>query len=181
MLVFSACDDVSLHHALYLTGTYAGDVFEPATLERLDLGGSCFYAPQSFTDANGRRMMFGWLQEERSEAACVAAGWAGTMSVPREVSLGLDGTLWQGPADEVASLRGEPLRAPTGATGVLERGAPVTLGRGDQLDLEVVLRLEPGATVEVQVRATPDAVERTVIRLSRMPCGAASDAAEGAA
>ncbi|MEO6999529.1 MAG: glycoside hydrolase family 32 protein [Terracoccus sp.] len=164
VLVFSACDKVSLHHALYVTGSYAGDHFEPASLERLDLGGSCFYAPQSFTDEGGRRVMFGWLQEERPEDACVAAGWAGALSVPREVTLGADGTLWQAPVGEVASLRADPVVAVVGA---LERGEIVTLGSGMAVDLELVVALEPGALVEVLVRATPDGHERTVMRLAR--------------
>ncbi len=171
VLVFSACDDVSLHHALYLTGTYAGDHFEPVALERLDLGGSCFYAPQSFTDEGGRRIMFGWLQEERAEASCVAAGWAGALSVPREVTLGADGTLWQAPVCEVASLRSEPAAT---AGGALDRGASKALGSGVAVDVELVVRLEPGAVVEVLVRVTPDDEERTVIRLARGPAGDAA-------
>ncbi|OFE15022.1 glycosyl hydrolase family 32 [Humibacillus sp. DSM 29435] len=172
VLVLSACDDVSLHHALYLTGTYAGDHFDPVALERLDLGGSCFYAPQSFTDEGGRRVMFGWLQEERPEASSVAAGWAGALSVPREVTLGVDGALWQAPVREVASLRSEPV---VGAVGVLDQGRRIALGSGVAVDVELVVRLEPGAVVEVAVRATPDDEERTVIRLAR---GTADDAGQ---
>lgn len=164
VLVFSACDEVSLHHALYLTGSYVGDHFEPASLERLDLGGSCFYAPQSFTDEGGRRVMFGWLQEERAEAACVAAGWAGVMSVPREVTLGSDGALWQAPVSEVASLRTDPVVA---AGRALQPGKTLTLGSGVAVDLELVMRIDPGGVVDVLVRATPDGQERTVIRLAR--------------
>lgn len=176
VLVFSACDDVSLHHALYLTGTYAGNHFEPSSLERLDLGGSCFYAPQSFTDEGGRRVMFGWLQEERSGAACVAAGWAGVMSAPREVTLGSDGTLWQAPVNEVASLRTDRVVTDVGA---LQQGMPLTLGSGVAVDLELVARLAPGGIVDVLVRATPDEQERTVIRLARGTDGGTGRGTEG--
>lgn len=81
VLVFSAWDDGVTRHPLYWTGRYAGgDAFEPEALHRLDYGGRFFYAPQSFEDESGRRVMFGWMQEGRSDAAMVEAGWSGVMS-----------------------------------------------------------------------------------------------------
>ena len=91
VLVFSAWDDGVTRHPLYWTGRYAGDTFEPAALHRLDYGGRFFYAPQSFQDESGRRVMFGWMQEGRSDAAMVEAGWSGVMSLPRIVRPGDDG------------------------------------------------------------------------------------------
>ncbi len=85
------------------------DRFEPRALHRLDLGGRFFYAPQSIRDEAGRRLMFGWMQEGRTDAAAVAAGWSGVMSLPRVVSAGADGSLHQAPAPEVDALRTELL------------------------------------------------------------------------
>ena len=53
--------------------------------------------------------MFGWMQEGRTDAAAVAAGWSGVMSLPRVVSAGADGSLHQAPAPEVDALRTELL------------------------------------------------------------------------
>ena len=109
MLVFSAWDNGVTHHPLYWTGDYRGDHFEARALHRLDLGGRFFYAPQSMRDEAGRRLMFGWMQEGRTDAAAVAAGWSGVMSLPRVVSAGADGSLHQAPAREVDALRAELL------------------------------------------------------------------------
>lgn len=159
-LVFSAWDDEVTHHPLYWSGTYRGDTFAPTALHRLDLGGRFFYAPQSFRDESGRRIMFGWMQEGRSDAAAVAAGWSGVMSLPRVVTARPDGSLHQAPAPEIELLR-EPLLFDGDAGEVASRVA------GIQLDLELGVRLEDGGSVELTVLATPDGAERTVYRLER--------------
>ena len=163
VLVFSAWDSGVTHHPLYWTGRYVGDTFEPADLHRLDYGGRYFYAPQSFRDDSGRRVVFGWLQEGRSDEAMVAAGWSGVMSLPRVVTLGADGVLVQAPAPEVAGLRhggrtcaAQPLSA-----------RPLALGEGDQRDLELALVLEPGATVVLTLAASRGGEEATLLRLRR--------------
>lgn len=163
ILVFSAWDDGVTHHPLYWTGRYEGNRFVPEALRRLDLGGRYFYAPQSMRDDAGRRVMFGWLQEGRPDAAAVAAGWSGVMSLPRVVSANPDGSLHQEPAPEVASLREARLRSLTSVLGI----EPVEVVRGDQLDLELQLTIPDGGIATVQLRATDDGAERTVLRLTR--------------
>lgn len=184
VLLLSVWDEGVTHYPLYLTGTYAGDEFVVGATHRLDHGERFFYAPQSMADASGRRVLFGWLQEGRGEQACVEAGWSGVMSLPRVVTLATDGTLHQAPAPEVATLRVDGTDVPTGP---LPPGERLDLASGDQLDVELDLVLEPGAEVEVLLRATPagpggpgrpdgpegpdgpgvDDGERTVVRLSR--------------
>jgi beta-fructofuranosidase len=52
-----------------------------------------FYAPKTQLDAEGRRILWGWIQERRPEAAMREAGWSGMMSLPRVLNLDKDGTL----------------------------------------------------------------------------------------
>lgn len=78
---------------------------DPAGLPRpLDHG--AYYAPKSFLAPDGRRILWGWIQETRPPAEYAAAGWAGVMSLPRVLSLDLHGNLAIAPAHEVESLRG---------------------------------------------------------------------------
>lgn len=92
----------------YYAGMYAGHRFVPDRHGSIDGGGS-FYAPQSFTDDGGRRIMFGWLREECPAEMQLAHGWSGAMSLPRLLSMTDDDHLRQTPAPEIESLRGKHL------------------------------------------------------------------------
>lgn len=149
-LVFSAWHEGVTKHALYWSGRYRGDQFAPSGLHPLDLGGRYFYAPQSYRDESGRRVMFGWMQDALSVVRTVGAGWAGVMSLPRLVTEADDGRLRLNPVPEVALLRGESI---ADSTEPIDPGMPhlypgVT---GDQFDLEVCTVLEPGAGLKLRL------------------------------
>jgi beta-fructofuranosidase len=88
-------------------GTYADGKFTPEGFRRLDFGDREYYAPQSFVNQAGERIQFGWLGEGRREDACLEAGWAGVMSLPRVFGLTPDGRLSVVPHPAVKSLRGQ--------------------------------------------------------------------------
>lgn len=70
----------------------------------LDWGG--FYAPKTQLDAQGQRILWGWIQEkDRSDEQMRAAGWSGMMSLPRVLSLDADGTLVIRALPQISSLR----------------------------------------------------------------------------
>lgn len=62
--------------------------FHPERSGLLDHG--AYYAPKSMLDAKGRRILWAWIQETRSSEEIAAAGWAGCMSLPRVLTLGVD-------------------------------------------------------------------------------------------
>ncbi|WP_314323667.1 glycoside hydrolase family 32 protein [Paenarthrobacter ilicis] len=166
VLVFSAWDDGDTRHPLYWTGRYSGDSYTPAELHRLDYGGRFFYAPQSFLDDSGRRIMFGWLQEGRSDSAMVEAGWSGVMSLPRVATPAHDGTLAFAPVPELENLRTRHVNV-SGRVLVAGGTPSVTGVCGNQLDLELDLQLAPGSTLQLGVLGTADGTETTLIELSR--------------
>lgn len=63
------------------------------------------YGTNVFTDANGRRIMVGWICGFKP-----GRGWNGCMSLPRILALGKDNRLIQIPAPELRKLRGRCLR-----------------------------------------------------------------------
>jgi beta-fructofuranosidase len=67
--------------------------------------GAC-YAPKSFLTPDGRRILWAWIQETRPQAEYAAAGWAGAMTLPRQLGVGQQGQLEINPALEVERLRG---------------------------------------------------------------------------
>ncbi len=120
--------------AKYWVGRYEKQQFHPESTGILDFGG--YYAPKSLADAGGRRIVWGWIQEQRSVDAQKAAGWSGVMSLPRVLTLRRDGSLGMEPAPELAKLRGQSRRYTK-----LPAQAP-----GD--NLEIACRLNPGSAHE---------------------------------
>jgi beta-fructofuranosidase len=110
-LVFSAWDHEggAAHAAVYL-GEDRGTEFVPDGLAAFDHGPDC-YAPALLRAPDGRWLVWAWIWEARDEPRVGApsswsdeVGWAGMLSLPRELTLTEDG-LHQAPAREVDLLR----------------------------------------------------------------------------
>ena len=89
----------------------------------LDL--DAFYAPKTQRDAQGRRILWGWIPERRTEAAMREAGWSGMMSLPRVLNLDKDGTLRIQVLPQTGALRSGivPHQGPRGGTLKILRNA----------------------------------------------------------
>jgi beta-fructofuranosidase len=85
-------------------------VFHPETRGALDLG--AYYAQKTQLDAKGNRILWGWIPETRPEAEFSAASWAGSMSLPRVLSLDSHGVLEMSVAPEAQTVRGKAFVVP---------------------------------------------------------------------
>lgn len=96
---------------IWTTGDYDAQahVYKASRQGVLDRG--AFYAPKSFLAPDGRRILWGWIQETRPEAEFAAAGWSGAMGFPRVLTVGAEGQLEMHPAKEVEQLRGVATKA----------------------------------------------------------------------
>jgi beta-fructofuranosidase len=173
VLLLSAWEDGVTHHGVYQTGRFDGERFHLAQKHHLDYGLNYFYAAQSFPDEHGRRILFGWIQEGRPIPDQMAAGWSGVMSLPRHATLNADGQLHQEPVDEIKQLRSDhhQLHQTTLQTGRTQWLPDLA---GDQLDIELIVNLPPGAALDLGILATPDRTEETVINLHSDENGAVS-------
>lgn len=162
VLIASIWEQEQLHYSAAMIGRYQDLRFTPEVEHKLDYGDKHFYAPQSFTDSQGRRIVFGWVQEGRSVEAQRAAGWSGVLSLPRILTLGPDEQVCMQPVPELAALRAEhtsasPLMLPAGCAVVIPEVA------GDTLELMVELTPADGSQCSLVVRRTPDETEQTEI------------------
>jgi beta-fructofuranosidase len=89
---------------IWVVGTLDGAQILPQRWGLVDHGDR-FYAPQSYSDQTGRRIMFGWLKTQDDPAA-VGQASLGVASLPRILSV-VDGHLDQHPAIEIQQRRGE--------------------------------------------------------------------------
>jgi beta-fructofuranosidase len=147
----------------YFVGDYADQRFTPRHEGIVDPGVS-FYAPQSFTDDSGRRIMFGWVKESRSAEAQRNAGWSGVMTLPRVLSVLEDGSLGSAPAPEVERLRGHHVRL--SGDQVID-GEPLQLQDIPGNSLELLVSFRPGfsGTFRIDVLCSADGRECTTISL----------------
>jgi beta-fructofuranosidase len=159
VLVVSVWNNHRTLYPVYFVGTYADHRFTPEAGQRIDFGDS-FYAPQTLRDTAGRRIMWGWLREERDVEAQLAAGWSGVMSLPRILALRPDGTLDIRPAPELARLRGRRYHLQDRD---LAPESPVDLpeARGDCLEIVAEFAVGDATQVGLLLRRAPQQEEET--------------------
>jgi beta-fructofuranosidase len=165
VLIVSVWDDERLYYPVYFTGAYANHRFTPDSAQRLDFGAS-FYAPQSMWDAQGRRIMWGWLREERAVEAQLAAGWSGVMSLPRILALRPDGTLDIRPAPELALLRAAHYHLQDRAL-TPETPGDLLAARGDTLEIIAEFAVGDATEMGLVVRRAPQQEEQTRVYYDR--------------
>lgn len=80
-----------------------------------------FYAPQTFEDESGRRILIGWMGLSDGDLEyknpTVERGWQHALTLPREVTA-KDGILYQYPVKEIDGLRGRELLVEEGKIAV---------------------------------------------------------------
>jgi beta-fructofuranosidase len=96
--------DGQAQYAMWMTGQAAGDTFTPRFAGRCD-SGRRYYAPQSLTLADGRRVAIGWLRESVGELTGRDRSRVGVMSLPRELYLDASGSLRARPVRELDTAR----------------------------------------------------------------------------
>lgn len=99
---------------LYQTGYFVGQwspqthQFDHTHFKELDAGHD-FYATQTTLAPDGRRLVFGWLDMWESNLPEQADGWAGALTLPRELTL-KDDHLYMKPVAEAVNLRESTLQ-----------------------------------------------------------------------
>ncbi|MBC2905954.1 glycoside hydrolase family 32 protein [Streptomyces sp. PSKA01] len=137
----------------------SGGRFSTGAPQLLDHGPD-FYAPALLHAPDGRWLMWAWIWEARDEERVGAAsawtdeaGWAGMLTLPRELTPGTDGTLIQRPARELLALRGERRIAARGETSA---DHPTDLGEVSR-STDLTVTLERGA--RLRLLTSPDGTE----------------------
>jgi beta-fructofuranosidase len=186
VVIVSVLDD-GPQYAMWMTGQMTGGTFLPQAVGRCD-SGTRYYAPQSLTLTDGRRVAIGWLRERLDELTDGDRSRVGVMSLPRELYLDGDGALQSRPARELDDARRENLVTQLirgHATIGLKLSARATTAT--ELDLAPVsgeitsmrLRIAGLGAEDVVVKVNADSVEiqeggRTLTPVSPTPAGTGS-------
>lgn len=125
--------------------------------------GPDFYAPALLRAPDGRWLLWGWAWEARDADWAREAGWAGILTLPREVTLTDDGSVRQQPARELLGLRTELVLH---RTGQVTEDQPVELGEVSRTcDLTAVLRSDGAGASGLRLVTSRDGAEYLDIRL----------------
>jgi beta-fructofuranosidase len=152
VVIVSVCDD-GPPRSIWMTGQIAGGRFTPRATGPCD-GGERYYASQSLSLGDGRRIAIGWLRESLDELTGPDRTRVGAMSLPRE--LVLDGAdLCFRPARELEGARRDEL-----ADEIIE----------DRGSIGVTLSARAEAAAEFQVTPARGEAEAIVLRLHGAGC-----------
>jgi beta-fructofuranosidase len=89
----------------YYIGDFNADTcrFQSTSRGQVDLGPN-FYAPNTMLVPDGRRIMWGWVTGFPNDH-----GYEGCLTIPRVLSISVDGKLLQTPAPQLRKLRGKSI------------------------------------------------------------------------
>jgi beta-fructofuranosidase len=141
----------------YFVGDYANHRFTPLTEGMLDYG--AMYAPLTTLDVDGRRLLIGWIREQRSTDTMTLAGWSGAQSIPRVLTLDAHNRLQMKPVDALSNLATRQHHITQQALDG-ETTLPV---EGLALDLQAVFKPEADGTAGLIVACAADGHERTEV------------------
>ncbi|GAF39521.1 Sucrose-6-phosphate hydrolase [Agrilactobacillus composti DSM 18527 = JCM 14202] len=128
---------LNLFQTGYFTGTFnaATDHFEHGDFQELDQGHD-FYATQTTLTPDGRRIVFGWMAMWESTMPETAEGWAGALTLPRELHC-KDGHLYMTPVQELTNLRTKHIQS---ARQRLSGPTKLTQGNSQEINLTATLK-----------------------------------------
>lgn len=162
VLMFSP---MGLHErtTVYLVGdmNYDTGKFTYNTTGEIDWGFD-YYAPQSFVDQQGRRIIVGWANAWdwmpwwKDWGPTFKEGWCGAFTLPREVTLCRDNTLQFKPIKELESLRINPLIVENIVAENEYLQLPNTDTTSYELQMEIDLENTTAAIFHLKVRSNGD-------------------------
>lgn len=120
----------------------------------------CYYATNVFTDDTGRKIMWGWLQENDRNGIITDGAWSGAIALPRILSISPENELLMTPAVEDELLRGEKESC------VLEGFQGRKVFDTHSASCEVHLQVSSQASFALRVMASEDGQEYTELRFS---------------
>jgi beta-fructofuranosidase len=156
---------VCISHRLgcrYYLGEWKNEQFHPDFHAQMSWVDNEFFAPESLQDDKGRRIMWAWLMCSTEFGKRWDRGWAGTMSLPRILSLDEDGQLLMDVAEEIKALRYRPF---TKERFAVQAGADQAIDgiAGDSIELAITMESNDAYEFGVKVCVSPNGQEETVI------------------
>lgn len=146
----------------YYVGDWKNEQFFPEIHERMSWVDNTYFAPESLEAPDGRRILWGWIFDQRSNETKRASGWSGELSLPRVLTLGDDNRLRYRPAEELQRLR---YNQQTQQDIAIAADKEVVLNKiaGNTIELELQIEPQDAKQVGLKVCRSPDREEETLL------------------
>lgn len=145
----------------YVVGDFDGRRFTPRRNGKVDHGPD-FFAAQHYEDSSGRALLVGWLDSWEGKHPSRINGYAGALSVARELFIASDGGLGSRAVSEMDNVR--TVDALEGPASGLVGGDGRLIARGDALDVRLLLNLALSDMRGCTVAVHSSGEERTELR-----------------
>lgn len=154
--------------SVYLVGDmdYRTGKFNPVNVGEIDWGFD-FYAPQSFPDAKGRRLIvawanaWDWMPWWKDWGPTYKEHWCGSFNLPREVRLTPDYTLQFVPVEELRALRND--KQEYFDICIHQTPFSITAGDGVAFESRMIIDLKETTAERVLLKLRSDGEKETVI------------------
>lgn len=156
---------------VYLVGNlnYKTGKFDYSVTGEIDWGFD-YYAPQSFIDGKGRRIIIGWANAWdwmpwwKDWGPTFKEGWCGSFALPREVKMCEDHTLQFIPVEELKALRKNEIKV----TDVDVRDAlfEIPLSNGVVYEMKLDIDLERSDSESIVLILRSDGERKTIIEFN---------------
>ncbi len=146
----------------YYFGEWRDEQFHPTFHEQMSWVDNSFFAPESLLDDKGRRIMWAWIFDGAGFTTRMDYGWSGTMSLPRILSLGSDGSLRMDPPKEIERLRYNGAKKANLIVKADSELAVEGIG-GNSVELLAELSAKDAKQFGLKVCCSPDGEEQTLV------------------
>ncbi len=150
----------------YVIGDFKNEQFYPEKQGTMTWKSGVGYAPESLVDDKGRRIMWAALNDSRShwgaaDTQLMEHAWAGTMTLPRVLSLNNNNDLRMEPVEELQTLRANHIQK----SNLTLTNTELKLDdiQGNDLELMIVVSERDADQCGVRVCCSPDGSEQTSI------------------
>lgn len=170
VLIFSPIG-VRERKTVYLVGdmNYDTGKFFYTTMGEIDWGFD-YYAPQSFLDDKGRRLIVGWANAWdwmpwwKDWGPTYEEGWCGSFGIPREVKLCSDNTLQFVPVGELNLLRGDKTCESGFFLSTDDGPHAISAGDGVSFELRLTIDLKRTTAKHFHLLLRASGQKKTVVR-----------------
>ena len=146
----------------YYVGDWKNEQFVPEVHERLSWVDNTYFAPESLLAPDGRRILWGWIFDQRDGKTKMASGWSGELSLPRVLTLGDDNRLRMRPIEELQRLRHSEQTQQNIAVAA-DKEIVLEKISGNTIELEFQIEVQDAKQIGVKVCRSPDREEETLI------------------